>query len=131
MLDHLDAVHAAPDHHKVLFENHRVRVLETVLRPGEETAVHTHVWSGVLYIISWSDFERYDEHRNVVMDSARLIPTPIPGTVVPATPFPPHSLKNVGTELIHVILTEFKEPEVETLNPSSLSVAPNSGEATS
>jgi hypothetical protein len=110
MLDHLDAVHAAPDHHKVLFEDDRVRVLETILRPGEETAVHTHVWSGVLYIISWSDFERYDADRNVVMDSARLASTPLPGTAIPSAPFPAHSLKNVGTTNIHVILTEFKDP---------------------
>ena len=108
MLDELDAVAAAPEHHKVLLENDRVRVLETLLRPGEETAVHTHVLSGVLYIISWSDFVRYDEHRNVMMDSARMASAPVPGTAVLAAPIPPHSLRNVGDRDIHVILTEFK-----------------------
>jgi hypothetical protein len=43
MLDQLDAVAAAPEHHKVLLENDQIRVLETLLKPGEETAVHTHV----------------------------------------------------------------------------------------
>jgi hypothetical protein len=108
MLDEFDAVSAAPDHHKVLFEDDRVRVLETLIRPGEETAVHTHVWSGVLYIVSWSDFVRYDEHRHVMMDSARMASTPMPGTAIPAAPLPLHSLQNVGTRDIHVILTEFK-----------------------
>ena len=71
MLDSLDAVAAAPEHHIVLFEDDRVRVLDTVIRPGEETAVHTHVWSGVLYVISWSACVRCDEHGTVMMDSVR------------------------------------------------------------
>jgi hypothetical protein len=108
MLDHLDAVAAAPNHHKVLLENDQIRVLETLLLPGEETKVHTHVWAGFLYIISWSDFVRYDEHRNIMMDSVRMVNTPMPGTAIPAAPIPPHSLRNVGTQNIHVILTEFK-----------------------
>jgi hypothetical protein len=108
MLDQLDAVAAAPEHHMVLLENDQIRVLETLLKPGEETALHTHVWAGFLYIISWSDFVRYDQHRNVMMDSARMTNTPVPGTAITAAPIPPHSLRNVGTENIHVILTEFK-----------------------
>ena len=108
MLDRLDAVAAAPEHHIVLFEDDRVRVLDTVIRPGEETAVHTHVWSGVLYVISWSPCVRCDEHGTVMMDSVRDGVSPVPGTVVSAAPIPPHTLKNVGTQDIHVILTEFK-----------------------
>ena len=108
MLDRLDAVAAAPEHHIVLFEDDRVRVLDTVIRPGEETAVHTHVWSGVLYVISWSPCVRCDEHGTVMMDSVRDGVSPVPGTAIPAAPIPPHTLKNVGTQDIHVILTEFK-----------------------
>ncbi len=108
MLDQDDAVAAAPDHHRVLLEDDRVRVLETLLLPGHETAVHTHVWSGFLYIVSWSNFVRYDEHRNVILDSASIKSTPVPGTAILAAPLPPHSLRNVGNQNIHVILTEFK-----------------------
>lgn len=108
MLDQLDAVAAAPEHHKVLLENDKVRVLETLILPGHETAIHTHVWPGFLYIISWSDFVRYDEHRNVMLDSVSMKSTPVPGTAIPAAPLPPHSLRNVGDQKIHVILTEFK-----------------------
>jgi hypothetical protein len=79
-----------------------------LIRPNEETAVHTHIWSGVLYIISWSDFIRYDEHHNVMMDSARMTSTPLEGAAILAAPLPLHSLRNVGTKNIHVILTEFK-----------------------
>jgi len=108
MLDPLDAVTAAPEHHKVLLENDQIRVLETLIRPGEETAVHTHVWGGYLYIISWSDFIRYDDQGNVMVDSRQMASTPQAGTAVWAAPLPPHSLRNVGQQNIHVILTEFK-----------------------
>lgn len=110
MLDQLDAVAAAPDHHRILLETDHVRVLETLIKPGEETAVHTHVWGGYLYILSWSDFVRYDEHRKVTMDSARMEAAPLAGTAVVAAPLPRHSMRNVGQQNIHVILTELKSP---------------------
>lgn len=37
-----DALAAAPLHHKLLFENDQVRVLDTRITPGETTALHTH-----------------------------------------------------------------------------------------
>jgi hypothetical protein len=43
-----------------------------------------------------------------MMDSARMKNSPIPGTAILAAPIPPHSLRNVGKQNIHVILTEFK-----------------------
>jgi quercetin dioxygenase-like cupin family protein len=43
MSDQPDAVATAPEHHKVLLENDQIRVLETLLKPGEEMAAHTHV----------------------------------------------------------------------------------------
>lgn len=48
--DELDAVIAAPDHHKVLFENDRVRVLEVTLRPNDEEPVHHHRWPSVFVL---------------------------------------------------------------------------------
>ncbi|WP_395091059.1 hypothetical protein [Armatimonas sp.] len=35
MLDELAAVTAAPQHHKVLLETDQVRVLETIIPPGD------------------------------------------------------------------------------------------------
>ncbi|MGC4045671.1 MAG: hypothetical protein QM758_17910 [Armatimonas sp.] len=108
MLDELDAVSAAPQHHKVLLENDHIRVLETLIRPGEETAMHTHIWGGYLYIVSWSDVIRYDGERNVILDSKAQGFFPEPGTAIPAAPLPLHSLRNVGSQNVHVILTELK-----------------------
>ena len=43
----LDAVIAAPKHHKVLFENGHLRVLEITLEPNDEEPVHHHRWPSV------------------------------------------------------------------------------------
>ena len=43
----LDAVIADPKHHKVLFENERLRVLELTLEPKDEEPVHHHRWPSV------------------------------------------------------------------------------------
>lgn len=43
----LDAVAAAPDNHRVLFENDRLRVLEVILHPNDEEPVHHHRWPSV------------------------------------------------------------------------------------
>jgi hypothetical protein len=43
----LDAVIAAPAHHKVLFENDQLRVLEVTLEPNDEEPVHHHRWPSV------------------------------------------------------------------------------------
>jgi hypothetical protein len=109
MLNELDAVTAAPEHHKVLLETDQVRVLETIIHPGDETAMHTHIWGGFLYIVSWSDVIRYDGERNVIMDSKAQGISPQPGTAIVAAPLPLHALRNVGDRDIHVILTELKE----------------------
>ena len=43
----LDAVAAAPKHHKVVFENEHLRVLELTLEPEDEEPVHHHRWPSV------------------------------------------------------------------------------------
>ena len=37
-----DAVTVAPHVHKVIFENKKVRILDTVLKLGEKTEMHSH-----------------------------------------------------------------------------------------
>lgn len=48
----LDALRAAPPHHRLVFENDRVRVLDTRVAPGETVPVHTHRWPAVNHIHS-------------------------------------------------------------------------------
>ena len=58
---------AAPGYHKLMMENERVRVLDTLIRPGETTPVHTHPDPSVFYIFCWSDFVRYDDQGQVLL----------------------------------------------------------------
>ena|SRR5680860_375649 len=64
----LDAVIAAPENHKILMENEKVRVLEVTLLPGETEEVHHHQWPSVLYIQEVGDFIDYDKDGNIIMD---------------------------------------------------------------
>lgn len=105
--DALDALVAAPQHHKLLFENDSVRVLDTCIGPGETTALHTHRWAATLYILTWSDFVRRDAHGEVLLDS-RTISALAPGTALWSPPLAPHTLENVGDAELRVIAVELK-----------------------
>jgi hypothetical protein len=105
--DAFDAMSRAPDHHFVLLENGRVRVLDTRVRPGERTAVHAHEWPATLYVLSWSDFVRYDPQGNVLLDS-RTLATPARGTALWGAPIGPHSVHNIGSTDLHIVAVEIK-----------------------
>ena len=104
----LDALIAAPQHHKLLFENEMVRVLDTNIPPGEITKLHTHQYQASLYIVSWSDFIRYDADGNVIVDSKVLGLSAAAGSALWSEPLAPHALKNVGENELHVISVELK-----------------------
>jgi hypothetical protein len=67
----LDAVVAAPEHHAVLLENERVRVLEARVERNDTVPVHTHRWPGVQCVLSFADFVRRDTAGAVLVDSAQ------------------------------------------------------------
>ncbi len=106
--DNLDALIAAPEHHKLLFENSSVRVLDTLISPGEITNIHTHRFPASLYILSWSDFIRYDADGNVMVDSRNIANPPLTHTALWSEPLIPHALKNIGNQNLHVISVELK-----------------------
>jgi quercetin dioxygenase-like cupin family protein len=107
--DALDAMVTAPDHHEILLENERVRVLDSRIKPGETVPVHTHRWASVLYVLGTSDFIRYDTGGNAVFDSRTAATNVKPGTVVWSPPLRPHSVENVGDTEIRVISVELKD----------------------
>ena len=107
--DSLDALVAAPGHHRVLLENDRVRVLDTRIAPGQRTPVHTHRWPSVLYVLSWSHFIRYDDVGNVLLDSRTVESLQSPPAILWSAPLPPHSAENVGEADLHVISVELKD----------------------
>jgi hypothetical protein len=107
--DSLDALIAAPKNHTLLFENERVRVLQTRILPGETVPVHTHRWPSVLFIITWSDFVRRDPLGNVTVDTRQTIDTPHPKTPTWMPSLPPHSVENVGNAEINNLQVEIKD----------------------
>lgn len=107
--DGLDALIAAPQYHKLLFENELVRVLDARIPPGHTVPIYTHRWPGALYIVSWSDFVRRDGEGNIVLDS-RGLAKPVEESAMWSGPLPPHSLENVGESDLRVISIELKKP---------------------
>ena len=105
---HLDAVIAAPEHHRVLLENDSVRMLDTRIDPGETVMLHTHQWSAAYYVLSWSDFVRRDEHGRVTLDSRQTGLQYGPGEAIWSAPLDAHTLENVGSSVLHLISVEVK-----------------------
>lgn len=103
----LDALQAAPDYHKLLFENEEVRVLDVHIPPGETVPLHTHCWPSVLYLMRWANFIRRDECGNTLADTRRDAPPAAPCASW-AEPYPPHTVENVDTVALHAIAVELK-----------------------
>jgi hypothetical protein len=107
--DELDGVIAAPDHHRVLFENDVVRVIETTIRAGDTTPVHTHLAPTAMYVISGSHFVRRDPEGAVMLDTRAD-----PGFVLPRVMYSPgtprHTLENTGPDDLVVIGVELLNP---------------------
>jgi hypothetical protein len=106
--DQLDALSAAPANHRLLLDNDRVRVLDTVIEPGATTPMHTHRWPAVYVVLSWSDFVRRDADGAVMLDTRTAGMGATPPLALLGEPLAPHTLENVGTQPLRVISTELK-----------------------
>lgn len=106
----LDALRAAPNHHRLVLENDRVRVLDTRIAPGDTVPLHTHCWPAVHHVISWSDFVRRDAEGKVTVDTRGKPPPASLPAVLWGEALPPHTLENVGKNELHVVSIESKTP---------------------
>ena len=106
--DTLDALIAAPQHHRLVFENEHVRVLEVRIGPGEIVPVHTHRWADVLYLQGWSEHVRRDDSGKVIFDSRDAVSPPRIPSAVWCEPLSPHSVENVGATELQVLSIELK-----------------------
>jgi hypothetical protein len=107
--DTLDGPVAAADNHRVLFENDRVRVLETRIPSGEVSPVHTHRRPSVLYVLSGSSFIRRDPEGALLLDTSRLDPPFVMPLVLWSDFTPAHTLQNSGQDELLVIGAELKD----------------------
>jgi quercetin dioxygenase-like cupin family protein len=104
----LDALVAAARHHRKIFENDSVRVLEVRIPRGETVPTHTHRWPAVLYLQSWSDHVRRDETGKLIFDSRHKVTPPAVPSVVWCEPLTPHSVENVGETELRALSIELK-----------------------
>jgi hypothetical protein len=100
--DGFDATQAAPNSHRVLFENSFIRVLEVTVPPGTKEPMHHHRWPSIF--LNWSTGGRTGHQRYYRADgSVRDTPsreTPVTGGTWRVTwmePEPMHSIENVET----------------------------------
>jgi len=103
--DALDGVIAAPDSHRVLLENDRVRVLEIVIAPGVREPAHTHRRASVMSIDRPSRIRYYDETGDLAWESGDEDREP---RVVWMEPEGLHAVENVDDVPYHAVRVELK-----------------------
>jgi mannose-6-phosphate isomerase-like protein (cupin superfamily) len=87
-----DALVAAPQNHKLLFENDEVRVLEVTVQPGVREPLHAHRYPSVLYYISAAHMKEHPPGRD-----ATDHPRKADGAIVFLPIGPPHQMENLET----------------------------------
>lgn len=107
--DSLDAIVAAPNHHRVLLEKERVRVLEVRISPRQIIPVHTQRWPSVIYVLGSGDFIRRDEKGTAVLETRTMKSSPEPPAVSWSNPWPRHSVENLGESEIRSVIVELKD----------------------
>jgi len=103
----LDAVAAAPENHRVLYEDDAIRVLSVSVVAGATEKPHHHCFPSVFVI------DRMVKLRDFNGVTNEEIPLPVPKDVVfPITlkfaPQPLHYVENVDTRPFHATRVEFK-----------------------
>jgi len=102
-----DAVVAAPESHRVLFENDTVRVLEVTIAAGDREPEHTHREPSVM-IVDGPARIRYYQGETLTFSSPE--DTAAAGTHASwMDPEGPHSVENVDTHPYHAIRVELKD----------------------
>lgn len=108
--DSLEALVAAPQTHKRLFENADVRLLEVVIQPGEAEPLHGHRWPQIYaftgptpaFTMKYPDGRKEDHARDFLNDDWQK-----PQCITTADT-PPHTAVNTDTFPIHNFVLEFK-----------------------
>jgi hypothetical protein len=121
--DSLDAVHAAPQNHHVIFENDKIRILEVILMPHEYEELHAHRFPSVMFGADNSDTSAFDivyyvydydslHHKYFAKDSIvqhnKGGKSNEPNTGNFMKPEGPHRIKNLSNVKIDVFRVEFK-----------------------
>ncbi|MAU71664.1 MAG: hypothetical protein CML04_06160 [Pseudozobellia sp.] len=116
--DDLDALVAAPDNHKVVYEDADVRILSVMLDGQKSEPIHTHKWRSVMWIakpITPCQINSYIENKNgelVLTDSLIINEMPV-DMGSPVDPEGPTSITNLGSDSGVAYRVEFKKEFAE------------------
>jgi hypothetical protein len=104
----LDGVLAAPENHKVLYEDEAIRVISVSIAPGAIEKPHHHCLPAVFVV------DRLGNVRDFNGATGEEIPLPIPKDApLPITakflPQPLHYVENLDTRPFHATRIEFKQ----------------------
>ena len=103
----MDALLAAPDSHRLVLDNDRVRVLEVVIEPGAREPEHTHQAPSVM-IVDEPARIRYYQGDALQCESRAHFESP-PGVRVRwMEPEGPHSVENIDQRRYYAIRIELK-----------------------
>ena len=114
----LDAIKAAPDNHKIVYEDPNVRVLAVILNGKKSEPIHTHKWKSIMWIakpIVPCQIDNYKKDGNgnlVKSDSVIIKEMPVDlGQMI--NPEGPTSITNLGSENGVAYRVEFKKEFVK------------------
>ena len=107
--DSLDSVVAAPQNHKVVLENERVRVLEVTVRPGEREPLHMHRMPSVMYVIEEDNIRDYDADGKLLYDSRTDKAPPKTPYTIWMEPQAPHVVENLSKKPVRLLRVELKQ----------------------
>lgn len=97
-----DAVSVAPDIHRVIFENEKVRMLDVVMKIGDKVPLHWHP-ANINYILSGGKIKFIKPTgENVELELQAGQTTSADSEVM-------HAVENNGPTNIHTIQIEFKK----------------------
>ena len=111
--ENLDALKAAPDNHKVVYEDDKVRVLAVILDGKKSEPIHTHKWKSIMWIAKpivpcqINNYKRDKSGNLIKSDSILIKEMPVDvGQLV--DPEGPTSITNLGSENGVAYRVEFK-----------------------
>jgi len=100
-----DALAAAPQNHRLLFENEQVRVIEVSVRPGVREPLHAHRYPSVLYYVSAAHMEEYSPGLAAIDRGHKE-----DGAVIFLPIGPPHQMENMEKgKFLKAIRVELKK----------------------
>lgn len=103
----MDALLAAPGSHRLVLDNHRMRVLEVVIEPGAREPEHTHRAPSVM-IVDEPARIRYYQGDALLFESHARSRSASGVRVRWMEPEGPHSVENIDQRRYHAIRVELK-----------------------